>query len=204
MDLSGTVPPEQTGTAIEVEEYILDDNDQNFPSYAILREGGTLLGGNEESETIALLNAVADNLPIRIRRENDPVNEHECFSRLLLGAFPYLFITGTGLPLVGGISKKLIKHMLLQGDGRFAGCSNFIYTVFNYEMRKKASIGASLQINRHPQQMQQFADFIRDPETPQNIQNAINDPSNPASQVCLRENNTIIYQTLKYFYLPKK
>ena len=67
MDLSGTVPPQQTETPIEVEEYILDDNDQNFPSYGILREGGTLLGGNEESETIALLNAVADNLPFRIR-----------------------------------------------------------------------------------------------------------------------------------------
>ena len=166
--------------AVKGKEYLLNGNDQNFPSYGILREGGTLLGGNEESETIALLNAVADNLPFRIRRGNDPVNEHECFSRLLLGAFPYLFITGTELPLVGGISKKLIK----QGDGRFAGCSNFIYTVFNYEMRKKASIGASLlHINKHSNQMQQFADFIRDPETPQNIQSAVNDPSNPASQV---------------------
>ena len=197
------MPPETTATTIVGEEYILDDGDLNFPSYGILREGGTLLGGNEESETIALFNAVADNLPIRVRRENDPVNEHECFSKLLLGAFPYLFITGTGLPLVGGVSKKLIKHMLLQGDGRFAGCSNFIYTVFNYDMRKKASIGASLQINRHPHQMQQFADFIRDPETPQNIQNAINDPSNPASQVRWRKNISVKYKCIKYFYLPK-
>ena len=177
------MPIAESRTQRQEEEYILDENEANFPSYGVLREGGTLVAGNEESETLELLNAVAENLPIRIPRGNDPVNEHQCFGRLLLGAFPYLFITGTGLPLVGHISKKLIKHMLLQGDGRFAKCSNFIYTIFNYEMRKKASIGASLQINRHPHQMQQFADFIRDPDTPQNILNAINDPLNSASQV---------------------
>lgn len=169
----GTIPQPQELHHSQDVQYILDDNDPNFPSYRVLRGEGTLSAGNEESETVALLNAVASNLPVRIERSADPLNEHECFAKILLGAFPYLFITGTGLPLVGGISKKLIKHMLLQGDGRFGRCSNFIYTLFNYEMRKKASIGASLQIKRHPKKMQEFADFIRDPETPQNILNAI-------------------------------
>ena len=53
-------------------------------------------------------------------------------------------------------------------------------------MRKKASLGASLQIKRHPQQMQQFADFINHPDTPQKIIDALADPSNTEAQVILR------------------
>ena len=71
------MPIAESSTQRQEEEYILDENDANFPSYGVLREGGTLVAGNEESETLELLNAVAENLPIRIPRGNDPVNEQD-------------------------------------------------------------------------------------------------------------------------------
>ena len=168
-----------------LQQYRIDEDFNDFSSYAVMREGGLLLSGTENSHTAAILAAISKVLPLNSARSENPVNEYESFAKLLYGAFPYLFVTGTGLPTTGGISQEHIRHMLLQGCGRFGKCFNFIFTLQNHNMRKKASLGASLQIKRHPQQMQQFADFINHPDTPQKIIDALADPSNTEAQVIL-------------------
>ena len=166
-----------------LQQYRIDEDFNDFSSYAVMREGGVLLSGTEQSHTAAILTAISKVLPLYSARSENPVNEYESFAKLLYGAFPYLFVTGTGLPTTGGISQEHVRHMLLQGCGRFGKCFNFIFTLQNHSMRKKASLGASLQIKRHPEQMQQFADFINDPESPQNIIDGLEDPSKNDSQV---------------------
>ena len=82
-----------------------------------MREGGLLLSGTENSHTAAILAAISKVLPLNSARSENPVNEYESFAKLLYGAFPYLFVTGSGLPTTGGISRspstRLFTHVVV-------------------------------------------------------------------------------------------
>ena len=60
-----------------------EQNGQN----CVLCERRPLLGGNEESEAIALTNAATKMLPTGIRRRNYPIDEQKYSAKVLLGAF---------------------------------------------------------------------------------------------------------------------
>ena len=87
-----------------LQQYRIDEDFNDFPSYAVMREGGLSLSGTENSHTAAILAAISKVLPLNSARSENPVNEYESFAKLLYGAFPYLFVIGTGLPTTCGIS----------------------------------------------------------------------------------------------------
>ena len=115
-----------------------------------------------------------------ILRDRDPVNEFTDNRRLMLGAFPTLFLLGKGLKYAGSVPKRAAEHMILQFHGHFACNRWLLFALMNQHMRHSAARAASAAVNMHPEAAAEFAalaedeDFIRQvtlhseqPDTPQ-------------------------------------
>jgi hypothetical protein len=95
----------------------------------------------------ALLTAVRENLLgedecIIVKRRDAPaVNEFTENDVLFLNAFAYLFLFGQGMrfangnPVVGTVPTKLVRHMLMQFNGKFAHDPAFLFALCNQHQR---------------------------------------------------------------------
>jgi hypothetical protein len=102
------------------------------------------------------------NRTLLINREHDPVNEFTDNKRLLLGAFPLLFLLGKGLKSAGSVSQKSAEHMLLQFHGHFARNRWLLFALMNQHMRHSAARAVSAAVNLHPEAAEEFAALVTD------------------------------------------
>jgi hypothetical protein len=72
---------------------------------------------------------------INIARSIDPICEFGQNDLLLLRCFPLLFFLGKGIPCKGSLPKRLVAHLLLYYDQRFAKNKNFGFLLTNQKYR---------------------------------------------------------------------
>ena len=165
---------------------------QQLPMAAsFLRSNTDSTGGAGNLETARILQTMRSTITGRevtnernnahnILRDRDPVNEFTDNRRLMLGAFPTLFLLGKGLKYAGSVPKRAAEHMILQFHGHFACNRWLLFALMNQHMRHSAARAASAAVNMHPEAAAEFAalaedeDFIRQvtlhseqPDTPQ-------------------------------------
>ena len=137
----------------------------------MLRGNADTLGGSTDTETAEILNAMRNvlsggdrNTAHRINRDQEPMNEFTDNNRLILGAFPQLFLLGKGLKCTGSVTQRVSQHMILQFHGHFARNRWLLFTLMNQHMRHSAARAVCAAVNAHPESGEEFAQLCSDEE----------------------------------------
>ena len=137
----------------------------------ILRGNADSLGDPPDTETADILNAMRNVVSgnerdsvHRINRECNPVNEFTDNKRLILGAFPQLFLLGKGLKSTNSVPQRVAEHMILQFHGHFASNRWLLFTLMNQHMRHSAARAVCAAVNAHPEAGEEFAHMCSDEE----------------------------------------
>jgi hypothetical protein len=89
---------------------------------------------------VQVVSPIATTENINILRSIDPIVEFGQNDLLLLRCFPLLFFLGTGIPSKGSLSTRLVAHLLLYYDQRFAKNVNFGFLLCNQKYRHKVRL----------------------------------------------------------------
>ena len=94
-----------------------------------------------------------DPVLLNVTRGQDPLCEFDNNDRIILLAFPHLFLFGKGIPTKGSLSQKFINHLLCQFDGRFATHSRLLFLLFNQKQRHLLARSVSKRLTHDGMQL---------------------------------------------------
>lgn len=136
--------------------------------------------GGEEEDMMDIDNAGA-HAPTRLRnvtvqREATPVNEYGGNRELIMGAFPSVFFLGKGIQSTGSVSRRHVRHMLLQFGGHVAANERLLLLLFNQLLRHEAARDVALAVKSHPGRAAEFHRTVNTLAFREALKNAKNKP----------------------------
>ena len=169
-----------------------EDNGAVIHAVGVTRRDGTGVDGLVAfNKIVDLVNETADNNPPcpgedgappsitthRIKRSAQPQNEFENNNNLIMGSFPCEFFLGVGLKSTGSVTKKVIKHLLLQYSNQAANNARLILFLQNQQLRHRAASDVSLTVKNHPEASAVFHALINSPDFRNRLRTAATTPS---------------------------
>jgi hypothetical protein len=131
--------------------------------------------GTNEEPTIATIHA-------------KPVNEYERNGFLLMGAFPTLFVNGTGLPPdCGPLTVRVRRYLLLHFDHRFSMNEHLNFYLHNQTQRAQAArtVSASVDAGRYNQQL--FEHIVNTDGFHDKLMHACRYPNSPEAKLLFKQ-----------------
>lgn len=115
---------------------------------------------------------------------NEPYNKFTANNTLMYNAFPFLFVMRKGLPSSGSLSKKFIRHMLVQFSGRFGASRRLGFFLMDQLQRHTACRVVSSRIKAHRESMEAFGQWVQSQDFKNDLCEAAKDPFSPKA-ICL-------------------
>ena len=121
-------------------------------------------------------------------RSEQPRIEYGENDNLFYLAFPTLFLFGRGLPKdCSTLPDKIVRHLLLQFNNKFAKDSRFYYAAFNQLQRHANSRAAVMRVKNSKQAIVDFNKLIHEPELLRRLTSAVQDPSTDDAKMLARK-----------------
>lgn len=95
-----------------------------------------------------------------IGRDDEPINEFIENDRLIMTAFPTLFLLGQGIPCKSTINNKLARVLLLHFSHRFSRNPRFLFLLYNQKIRHDIARNISTQVKSNSKSMEAFKSVV--------------------------------------------
>ena len=118
---------------------------------------------DERAEIFQQIRDVINPIPA-IKTSTIPLNESTENDRLILGAFPYLFLLGIGVPGNHSLTHDLYSHYMNQFTGAMARESQFYFFLSNQRRRHEATRAVSLRVKNTPKAFEKFENLVNNAE----------------------------------------
>lgn len=100
---------------------------------------------------------------LHIRREEYPSDMYSENDDIMYLGFPDLFLLGKGLKSKGPLSHRVVNHLMDQYCLRFAKSVQWIFTVFNQNLRATSAREVSVRATTSPEAFARFKEIVNDP-----------------------------------------
>jgi len=127
------------------------------------------------------------NRGLQINREQMPINEFTDNKRLILGAFPTLFLLGKGMNYAGSVPQHVAEHMILQFHGHFARNRWLLFTLMNQNMRHSAARAVSAAVNAHPEAGAELAELCASEDFKRQLDEHFENPNTSAAKALAKK-----------------
>ena len=112
-----------------------------------------------------------------------PINEFTANADFFLNGFAHLFLLGQGLPSdQGSLSDTVMRHLLLQFDGRFARCFALLFAMFNQKQRHAVVRSAAVRIKSGSVMANKFIELANDVDFRSRLDRAVVDSKTPKAR----------------------
>jgi hypothetical protein len=153
-------------------------------------------------ENVGAAAPVHDKLTVLAARlSNTPINEFTSNDALFLNLFPHLFIFGRLGGHVegntGSLSRKFVRHLLLQRSNAFAQEPRFYFTAFNQYQRHAAARAISVRAIINEKKMKRLGVLATSNEFKAKVERASLDPEGLEAREVIKEFDSLIRLTGK-------
>jgi hypothetical protein len=151
------------------------------------------VGVSDDKTTLEAIQKLIHNTnkSIFIHQDNILINEFGENDNLIMGAYPWLFFLGQGVPKKGSQPQPWFEYILNYGDNRFIHDQTLILSLFNQKQRHAAANTVAPKIKAHPKMIERFNvdKFEND------LESAIQNPKSNEAKSLLRNILPTLYIT---------
>ncbi len=141
---------------------------------------------DHQVEIFEEINRMINSTMIVKKTSNSPINEFLENDRLILGAFPHLFILGQGVPSHNSIPIDLYEHYLGQFTTTMATSSQFQFFLSNQRRRHATATSVSSRVKNTPEAFDAFDKIVNSQDFKDKSAEAIKDPRGKAAQFVIK------------------
>jgi hypothetical protein len=130
------------------------------------------------------------NVPLKITKTNEPMNEFGANDVYLQTLFPTLFLLGrfgNDCDGHGTLPKPFVQHLLRQRSTAFAHDIPFLFTLLNQRQRHAVSQSVAARAVNNSLKMEELAKFLNDDTTISRFEEAIKDPNGFQAQSIIKQ-----------------
>ena len=152
---------------------------------------------DEEAEILQQILDVINPIPA-MKTSAIPLNEFTENDRLILGAFPHLFLLGRGVPSDHSLTQELYSHYMNQFTGSMARESQFYFFLSNQRRRHEATRSASLRVKNTPKAFEKFDYLVNNADFHRASERAVKNPLGKDAQDILKSTAPYIQMSGKH------
>jgi hypothetical protein len=130
---------------------------------------------DERAEIFQQIRDVINPIPA-MKTSTIPLNEFTGNDRLILGAFPHLFLLGIGVPGNHSLTHDLYSHYINQFTGAMARESQFYFFLSNQRRRDEATRSVSLRVKNTSKAFEKFENLVKNADFHQTSERAVKNP----------------------------
>lgn len=155
------------------------DNTEECGLHAVLLTSHELNKINDNERSLkSIQKLMTDTNPrVEIHQENVLVNEFGENDIMFLGAYPWLFLFGQGIPHKGTQPKQWFQYILNYADNRFSTEQTLLLSLFNQRQRHEAAKTVAAKMKSNPKRMEDFITYINEVTFEDDLVNAIKFPT---------------------------
>ena len=162
---------------------------EGFDAYLIDNLGMAVQNASElflESLNNRFQNVSATREPmanLQIQFERRAINEFQENQHLFLGAFPFLFLLGEGMP--EKTSSAFFRHLLQQDSGHFGRNIQFLFLVYSQTTRHEVCRTSRSRIRARPEIIRKFQEVVSDSNFPAALEESRRNPQSDVAKKIL-------------------